>query len=128
MYQDRYKYSFMSKKNINPILGEVWLVAFPINDGYCLKGKHPCIVIRRFGNTVQVIPISENKGNIHFADIPIDRGKCNLAKNSKLKMCQYTSVTIENFIHRIGKADKETLEKVENFILQDIVNYIRKVA
>lgn len=115
--------------NINyPKLGEVWLVNFPFNNGFCLKGKHPCLVIRKFGKTVQVIPISENKNNIHFAEIPIDRGKCNLTKNSKLKMCQYTSVSIENFIHKIGKAEKEILEKIENFILQDILNFIKKIA
>lgn len=111
-----------------PKTGEVWLVDLPKNNGYCLKGKHPCLVIRRFGNTVQLIPISENKNNIHFAEIPIDRGKCNLNKHSKIKMCQYTSITIENFIHRIGKADKETLKKVKDFILEGIVNFIQTAA
>ncbi len=43
-------------------------------------------------------------------------------------MCQYTSVTIENFIHRIGKADKETLNKVKDFILEGIVNHIQTAA
>jgi mRNA-degrading endonuclease toxin of MazEF toxin-antitoxin module len=114
----------MNKNKICPRTGEVWLVDLPKNNGYCLSGRHPCLVIRKFGNTVQVIPISENKNNVHFAEIPIDRGKCNLIKHSKIKMCQYTSVTIENFIHIIGKADKETLNKVRNFILNDVVNHI----
>lgn len=118
----------MTQNIIRPKTGEVWLVDLPKNNGYCLKGKHPCLVIRKFGNTVQLIPISENKNNLHFAEIPIDRGKCNLIKNSKIKMCQYTSVTIEKFIHRIGKADKETLDKVKDFILKGIVNHIQTAA
>ncbi|MFN4285172.1 MAG: type II toxin-antitoxin system PemK/MazF family toxin [Lacibacter sp.] len=118
----------MPEKLKNPKLGEIWLVNLPMNNGYCLNGRHPCFVVRKFGNTVQVIPISENKNNIHFAEIPIDRGKCNLIKNSKLKMCQYTSVTIENFIHIIGKADRQTIEKIENFILHNIVNFIKRAA
>lgn len=118
----------MKKEIKKPKTGEVWLVDLPKNNGYCLSDKHPCLVIRKFGNTVQLVPISENKNNIHFAEIPIDRGKCNLKKNSKIKMCQYTSVTIENFIHRIGEADKETLNKIKDFILEDIVNHIDPAA
>lgn len=119
---------FMETNIIYPKTGEVWLVDLPKNNGYCLSGKHPCLVVRKFGNTVQIIPISENKNNLHFAEIPIDRGKCNLNKHSKIKICQYTSVTIENFIHRIGNADKEILKKVVDFILELIVNYIQTAA
>lgn len=118
----------MKKNKKSPRTGEVWLVDLPNNNGYCLQGKHPCLVIRQFGSTVQLIPISGSKNNIHFADIPIDRGKCNLKKDSKIKMCQYTTVTIEKFIHRIGNADNEILNKVRNFILVSIIDHIKTLS
>ncbi len=118
----------MTVNIIKPKLGEIWMVDLPKNNGFCLHGLHRCIVIKKFGSTVQIVPISENRNNIHYAEIPIDRGKCNLTKNSKIKMCQYTTITIENFKYIKGKADKETLNKIRNFILEDIVKFIDKAA
>lgn len=125
---ERHKTNKMSKKIIYPKLGEIWLVDLPQNNGFCLHGLHRCVVIKKFGSTVQVVPISGNRNNIHYGDIPIDRGKCNLTKESKIKMCQYTTVTIENFKSIKGKADKTILKKIKDFILEDIVKFIGKVA
>jgi mRNA-degrading endonuclease toxin of MazEF toxin-antitoxin module len=118
----------MTANVVNPKLGEIWMVDLPKNNGFCLHGPHRCIVIKRFGSTVQIVPISENRNNIHYAEIPIDRGKCNLKKDSKIKMCQYTSATIENFKNIKGKADRATLKKIRDFILEDIVNFIDQAA
>lgn len=116
------------EKIINPKLGEIWMVDLPQNNGFCLHGLHMCIVVKKFGSTVQVIPISRNRNNIHYGEIPIDKGKCRLSENSKIKMCQYTTVTIEKFKYVKGKADKEVLKQIRDFILEDIVKFIDKAA
>ncbi|TAD82339.1 MAG: type II toxin-antitoxin system PemK/MazF family toxin [Bacteroidetes bacterium] len=92
---------------INSKRGEIWLVNLPKNIGFPLHGPHRCIVNKKFGSTVQIVPISENRNNTLYAKIPIDRSKCNLRKDSKIKVCQYTSATIENFKYIKAKQIKQ---------------------
>lgn len=114
--------------NKMPKTGEIWMVELPNNNGFCLNGFHRCIVIKKFGSTVQVVPISENRNNIHYGELPIDKGKYGLTKDSKIKMAQYTTVTIENFKCRKGRVDREILKSIKYFILENIIKYIDEAA
>lgn len=117
-------------KNENRFLktGQIYKVDFPDNNGFCLKGTHPCVVIKRFGSTVQVVPISSNRNNLHHGEIPIKCGCFNLNKASKIKLCQWTSVSIDRFKEKIGIIDKETIRLITNFIKKDIIDFMNKAA
>jgi hypothetical protein len=112
-------------KNNKFYLGEEYIIDLPKDNGCCLSGKHHCIVIKRFGSTVQVVPISKDRDNIHYGELPIDVGEKSRQKKLKIKVGQLTTVSIEY----IGRVNKEILKAIKDFIQLEIVNFIdSKVA
>ncbi|MBX3242815.1 MAG: type II toxin-antitoxin system PemK/MazF family toxin [Chitinophagaceae bacterium] len=110
-------------------LGQEYIIDLPKQKGACLSGRHHCVIIKRFGSTVQVVPISTNRGNLHYGELPIDVGKINSNKKFKLKVGQLTSVGIENIEKYIGRVNSDILKAIKNFIKKEIVDFIdRKVA
>lgn len=107
-------------------LGDLYIIDLPKQNGCCLEGLHHCVIIKRFGSTVQVVPISTNRNNLHYGEIPIDVGEANKSKKLKLKVGQLTSVSVDRIIKYIGKTDKKTLTAIKDFIEKEIVNFISK--
>lgn len=110
-------------------LGNIYIIDLPKDNGCCLSGKHHCVIIKQFGSTVQVVPISTNRNNLHYGELPIDVGKLKKCKKLKLKIGQLTTVSVEKIEKYIGKIDRQTLMSIKNFIQLEIVNFIdKKVA
>ena len=120
----------MIKQKINKVsLGQEYIIDLPKQKGACLSGRHHCIIIKQFSSTVQVVPISTNRNNLHYGELPIDVGKINKDRNLKLKVGQLTSVGIENIETYIGKANRDILKAIKDFIKKEIVDFIdSKVA
>lgn len=112
-------------KKINKLnLGDEYIIDLPPDNGYCLSGKHHCVIIKQFGSTVQVVPISTNRNNIHYGELPIDVGEGNKCKKLKLKIGQLTTVSIDRIDKYIGRVNKKILRDIKDFIQLEIVNYI----
>lgn len=110
-------------------LGDEYIIDLPKQNGACLSGRHHCIIIKRFGSTVQVVPISTNRNNLHYGELPIDVGEIKKDRRLKLKVGQLTSVSIENIETYIGKVNSSILKAIKDFIKAEIVDFIdRKVA
>ncbi len=110
-------------------LGEEYIVDLPKNNGCCLSGKHHCVIIKQFGSTVQVVPISTNRNNLHYGDLPFDVPEKNKDKKLKLKIGQLTTVSIDRIKKYKGRVDKSILKTIKDFIQLEIVNFIdKKVA
>lgn len=119
----------MTKNNNKFYLGEEYIIDLPKDNGCCLSGKHHCVVIKRFGSTVQVVPISTDRDNIHYGELPIDVGEKSRQKKLKLKVGQLTTVSIDRIDKYIGRVNKEILKAIKDFIQLEIVNFIdSKVA
>lgn len=118
----------MTIKIKKPKIGQIYKVDFPDTNGFCLKGIHPCVVIKRYGQTVQVLPICTNRGNLHHGEIPVKKGSFSLNRDSKIKIGQWTSVSIERFKDKIGKIDKYTIRLIKDYIKKDILDFLDKAA
>jgi hypothetical protein len=105
-------------------LGDEYIIDLPKNNGCCLSGKHHCVIIKRFGSTIQVVPISTNRDNLHYGELPIDVGKDNQCRKLKLKVGQLTTVSIDRVDKYIGRVNKEILRTIKDFIQLEIVNFI----
>lgn len=119
----------MKKNHKNFYLGEEYIIDLPKDNGCCLSGKHHCVIIKRFGSTVQVVPISTNRDNIHYGELLIDIEKNDQCKKLKIKVGQLTTVSIDRIGKYIGRVNIEILRIIKDFIQLEIVNFIdSKVA
>lgn len=103
----------VKKINSKFTCGDIWFANFGNDDNSRrLKGVHPCFVINKVGDTVIVVPISENKNNIHWSEVAIPAGEGNLKKDSKLKVAQISALDTNYLISKKGIASKKTISNV----------------
>jgi mRNA interferase MazF len=102
--------------------GQVWLVNFDPSFGHEYQKIRPALIIQHeayiaSGNLLTVIPISSQIANPAELDILITANSQNrLMKNSLLKTKQISSFDKRRFIKLIGKADPETMAKMNSHL------------
>lgn len=109
--------------NFCPRVGDICPIDLPKCGENCLFGLHLCVVYRRYGSNYMVVPITSNRKDLHFCEYPIDRGRCGMYKNSKLKLDQIRPVSMELITRRVRhKADEGIMKAIGDFYLLEAQN------
>ena len=105
--------------DIRPKRGEFWLIDLSPVSGHEQSGRRPGLVIsvdlfnQSPAELIIIIPVTTRKKGIR-SHVPIEPSKSGLNKVSFIKCEDIRSVSKERLIHRLGKADQETLSQVED--------------
>lgn len=108
-----------------PEIFDITEVDLPYQGKNCLYGSRPCVIYDKIGSNYRIVPIKNNNGKLHWCEYPIEKGRCNLRKNSKLKLDQEKNVSIEQIKFKIGKADNDIKKAISNYF-KTIANKIDK--
>lgn len=114
--------------NFIPKVGQIYMIDLQIIGKYCLHGLHPCVIYNMVGSNYNVVPISENKGNLHWCEYPIELGRCGMYKNSKLKLDQMRPISKEKIKYQIGTADNDIIDAISNYLILQASNLKKQVA
>ena len=111
-----------------PEIGDICLIELPENGKYCLHGLHPGVIYNRVGSNFNVVPITNKKDKLHWCEYPIEKGRCSLNKNSKLKLDQMRPISIEKVKHKIGTADNEIIKAISRYLILEAKNLEKRAA
>lgn len=103
--------------NYIPSIYDVAWVNLPFQGEFSLHGYHPCVIYEKIGSNYRIVPISSCKGNIQWCEYPLEEGRCNLKKKSKLKLDQDKNVSIEQIKYKIGIADNNIRIIIKDFLI-----------
>jgi mRNA-degrading endonuclease toxin of MazEF toxin-antitoxin module len=121
----------MNERNIMnfiPKIGDIHMIDLPDSGEYCLHGLHPGVIYNKVGSNYRVVPITENKDNLHWCEYPIEKGRCGMYKDSKLKLDQMRPVSKEKIKSRLGSADIDIIEAISKYLILEAENLKRKAA
>jgi mRNA interferase MazF len=105
--------------DIRPKRGEFWLIDLSPVRGHEQSGRRPGLVIsvdlfnQSPAELIIIIPVTTRKKEIR-SHVLIEPSKSGLNKVSFIKCEDIQSVSKERLIHRLGKADQETLSQAED--------------
>jgi mRNA interferase MazF len=110
----------MIKGEIN--FGDIVWVEFDPSVGHEYQGKRPAIVIQSNkqlakSNLITIIPLTSQKNNSASDDILIKAdAENNLRMDSLAKVYCLTSFDYTRFVKVIGKINKESMIKIQNYL------------
>lgn len=99
--------------------GDIWLVNLDPTIGHEIKKLRPAVVIQNnFGNTYSPITIvapitSQNTEKIYPIEVFLIKRNSGLEKDSKVLLNQIRAVDKKRLIKKLGKADYETMIKID---------------
>jgi mRNA interferase MazF len=105
--------------DITPKRGEIWLADLSPVRGHEQSGRRPCLVIsvdyfnQSPADLVIIVPVTAREKGIR-SHVPIEPSKSGLKKDSFIKCEDVRSVSKQRLMHRIGKANQDTLSQVED--------------
>ena len=111
-----------------PNFGDICLVQLHPVGKYCLKGNHYCVIYDKVGPIFNVVPITKNQGKLYHCEYPIQKGRCGLYKNSKLKLDQIQAVSEEQIIDKLSRADKGILSAIGKYLITEANKIYKKIA
>ncbi len=89
-------------QTIKIYLGDIYIADFGHSTGCVIGGNHPCIVVRKVGSLVSVVPISSKVENLHWSEMIIPIGCSGLYIESKAKVSQLRPIDEWCLGRRIG--------------------------
>ena len=104
------------QNNYKPAIYDIALVNLPYQGEFSLYGPHPCVIYNRIGCNFRIVPITNYKEKLYWCEYPLEKGRCNLNKRSKLKLDQEKNVSIEQIICKIGIADNEIKKAIKEYL------------
>ena len=102
--------------------GEIWLVNLDPTIGHEIKKSRPAVIIQNdLGNKYSPITIiapitSQNLEKIYPIEVLLAEGNSGLKKDSKVLLNQIRAVDKRRIIKKLGKVDKEIIDKINNAI------------
>jgi mRNA-degrading endonuclease toxin of MazEF toxin-antitoxin module len=111
-----------------PRVGDIHMIDFPDNGEFCLNGIHPGVIYRKVGSNYRVVPITENKDNLHWCEYPVEKGRCGMYKDSKLKLDQIGPVSKEKIKRKLGTADREIIGAISKYLVLEAEGLRKRAA
>ncbi len=105
--------------DVRPKRGEFWLIDLSSVRGHEQSGKRPGLVIsvdlfnQSPAELIIILPVTTRKKGIR-SHVSIEPSKSGLNRVSFIECEDIRSVSKERLIHRLGKADQETLSQAED--------------
>lgn len=102
--------------------GEIWLVNLDPTVGHEIKKSRPGIIIQndignKYSPMIIIAPItSQNIEKIYPIEVFLTKQNCGLDKDSKVLLNHIRAVDKRRLIKKIGEADEEALEKIDEAI------------
>ena len=102
--------------------GEIWLVNLDPTIGHEIKKSRPAVIIQNdLGNKYSPITIiapitSQKLEKIYPIEVFLAEGNSDLKKDSKALLNQIRAVDKRRIIKKLGKVDKEIMDKIDNAI------------
>ncbi|MCC6586754.1 MAG: type II toxin-antitoxin system PemK/MazF family toxin [Bryobacterales bacterium] len=106
-----------------PRRGEIYLVNFDPTVGSEIQKTRPALVIQndisnRYGSVTIVAAItSKFKEPPHPTEVIMDTGSSGLVQKSSVLLNQIRTVDRQRLVKRLGRADSETMKRVDRAIL-----------
>ena len=102
--------------------GDIWLVNLDPTIGHEIKKSRPAVIIQNdLGNKYSPITIiapvtSQNLEKIYPIEVFLAERNSGLKKDSKVLLNQIRAVDKRRIIKKLGKVDKEIIDKINNAI------------
>ena len=102
--------------------GDIWLVNLDPTIGHEIKKSRPAVIIQNdIGNKYSPITImapitSQNLGKIYPIEVFLPWRNSGLEKDSKALLNQIRAVDKRRIVKKLGKVDKEIIDKINNAI------------
>lgn len=102
--------------------GDIWMVNLDPTVGHEIKKSRPALIIQndignKYSHITIIAPItSQNTDKIYPIEVLLTKNIFGLKKNSKVLLNQIRAVDKIRLIKKLGKVDKDTLNKINEAI------------